>query len=88
MRFRFSNRTLDIFSRKKITNTAEKWKLTEAHPSAVLLNDMHQFDLATLTWTDLSGTFGPNSDRQPTPRFLSYIGYAKHAIDSTHGHGR
>lgn len=81
--------TLLTFSQGKNKPTLpKKWKLTEAHPSAVLLNDMHQFDLATLTWTDLSGTFGPNSDRQPTPRFLSYIGYAKHAIDSTHGHGR
>ena len=36
---------------------------------AVYLNDLHQFDLSTLTWTDLSNTFGPDSDIQPTARF-------------------
>ncbi len=36
---------------------------------AAYLNDLHQFDPSTLTWTDLSEVLGPDSDPPPTARY-------------------
>jgi hypothetical protein len=37
---------------------------------AAYLNDLHPFDPSTLTWTDLSEVLGPDSNPQPTARYL------------------